>query len=218
MIINIGSVIQNIHCHKPVYPCEQRFAKKTRSDILLMIEIAVFDHKHQYYYMYKITIKRDCGRTVNRVVLTTRLSAGTEHMDVHRRVNVLHDWSDIAASYFITREDGALLPVSPKQGSITQGQSKRVGQNLLPRHYLPMVFAIIITAGNVLDFGISPVDFVVCIVDGQTIGPMNIFVNYNGPSLSIAIHTCTLYLWHFAPVRPKHPSKKHKMRLLKIVT
>lgn len=28
MIINIGSVIQNIHCHKPVYPCEQRFAKK----------------------------------------------------------------------------------------------------------------------------------------------------------------------------------------------
>lgn len=28
MIINIGSVIQNIHCHRPVYPCEQRFAKK----------------------------------------------------------------------------------------------------------------------------------------------------------------------------------------------
>lgn len=216
MIINIGSVIQNIHCHKPVYPCEQRFAKKTRSDNLLMIEIAVFDQKHQYYY--KITIKRDCGRTVNRVVLTTRLSAGTEHMDVHRRVNVLHDGSDIAAGDFITGEDGALLPVCPKQGSITQGQSKRVGQNLLPRHYLPMVFAVIITAGNVLDFGISPVDFVVCIVDGQTIGPMNIFVNYNGPSLSIAIHTCTLDLWHFAPVRPKHPSKKCKMWLLKIVT
>lgn len=129
-------------------------------------------------------------------------------MDVYRRVNVFYDWSDIVVSYFIIREDGAFLLVSLKQGFIIQGQSKRVGQNFFFRYYFFMVFVIIIIVGNVFDFGISLVDFVVCIVDGQIIGLMNIFVNYNGSSFSIVIYICTFYFWYFVLVRLKYLFKK----------
>lgn len=64
--------------------------------------------------MYKIIIKRDCGRIVNRVVFIIRLFVGIEYMDVYRRVNVFYDWLDIVVSYFIIREDGAFLLVSLK--------------------------------------------------------------------------------------------------------
>lgn len=138
-------------------------------------------------------------------------------MDVYRRVNVFYDGSDIVVGDFIIGEDGAFLLVCLKQGFIIQGQSKRVGQNFFFRYYFFMVFVVIIIVGNVFDFGISLVDFVVCIVDGQIVGLMNIFINYNGSSFSIVIYISTFDFWYFVLVRLKYLFKKCKMWLLKIV-
>ena len=127
-------------------------------------------------------------------------------MDIHGGIDVLHDGVDVVACYFITGENGAFLPVCPIQGPVAQRQGKRMGQDLLPCHHFPVIPPIVITAGYVLLFGVSPVDFVVSVVDGQTIGPVDVLIDDYGSGLATSVHSCPFDLWHLSPVCPEHPS------------
>lgn len=79
------------------------------------------------------------------------------------------------------------------------------GHTLLPSR------TIQIWAVDEVILGISPVEFLLVVVEGESVGPVNIGVDDNrsmGP-----IHPGTLDLWNFPPVCPKHVPIRQKRHL-----
>ena len=72
--------------------------------------------------------------------------------------------------------------------------------------YLPAIGAIKVGWANQIEFGIDPVDAVQYEVEGDAIGPAHGVADDGWPVGPI--HPCALNSGVFAPIRPKHPSKR----------
>lgn len=60
--------------------------------------------------------------------LTVGLSLRAEHLDVHRRVNPIKNFSPLLPGVLVTGVDGARLPVGPVKRLVVKREGERVGE------------------------------------------------------------------------------------------
>ena len=133
-----------------------------------------------------------------------------EHVNVHRRVEIITDNSSVQARRLVTRVDGFRLPICPVERRLEERQRKRMRQRIW--YHLSPVAAVQVTAVYISILTVSPVKSALkdislrshCVVESQTVRPEYVCIDNDLSSGDVAIHSSALDLGDLTPVCPEH--------------